>query len=313
LRQVLLANDDLATVCAELKQRCFERGAEDNLTAVVVCVGNAISAQERADKLDKTIQPDIDPFHSTADQQSPLEQTMMGARLNQPEAFVPASRIAFPADPSPANPSLEDTLETIPVEKKPEIIQPAPAPAKSGVERTMTRLFMIVLIFAAVAGAFYVGRKYKGSIPYLDQHQVAAEASPSPSPIPTPNASEDALLKFEKARREVDTNPNGWLTNRQSVAAPLDSQDPEFLYLYGRASLLSGKPEEAAKAFEASISQGNLNPALNPTLRTEAAFGLAAAALKSETARSTALKHFDEATKPAPQTPASSPLSSPSP
>ena len=36
LRQLLVTYDDLAAACAELKQRCFERGAEDNLTAVVV-------------------------------------------------------------------------------------------------------------------------------------------------------------------------------------------------------------------------------------------------------------------------------------
>src|SRR6266545_2322929 len=34
LRQLLIVNPDLASVCEELKRRCYERGAEDNLTAV---------------------------------------------------------------------------------------------------------------------------------------------------------------------------------------------------------------------------------------------------------------------------------------
>lgn len=315
LRQVLLTSDDLAAACAELKKRCYERGAEDNLTAVLICVGTPISLQERTDKLDKTIQPDLDELHATADQQSPLEQTMMGVRLNPAQPFMPASRVAFPAAAS-----LDDTLETAPIENKLEISKPAPpAPSKSGVERTMTRLFLFVLCLVAVAGAFYAGRKYKGAIPYLDQNQVAAEASPTPAATPTPNTGEAALLKFEKARRAVDTDPNTWLTSqlpgelsRQGVPVPLESQDPEFLYIYGRASLLAGKPDEAVRAFEAAIAKADLNPSPgNATVRKEATFGLAAAALKLETARAGALKHFDEATRPVQPAPAGSPLSSP--
>src|SRR5256714_11907412 len=77
LRQVLLSHDDLATVCAELKQRCFERGAEDNLTAVLVCVGTPISTQQRAEDLDKTVQPEAAAQQPYV-QQTPLELTMMG-------------------------------------------------------------------------------------------------------------------------------------------------------------------------------------------------------------------------------------------
>src|SRR5688572_28912687 len=119
LRQVLLTSDDLAAACAELKKRCFERGAEDNLTAVLICVGTPISAQERADKLDETIQPDIHELHATADQQSPLEQTMMGVRLNPSEPFIPASRVHFPAASS-----LDDTLETAPLENRLDLPKP---------------------------------------------------------------------------------------------------------------------------------------------------------------------------------------------
>src|ERR687891_1844906 len=46
LRQLLVSHEDLTAACAELKQRCFDRGAEDNLTAVLVCVGTPISIQQ---------------------------------------------------------------------------------------------------------------------------------------------------------------------------------------------------------------------------------------------------------------------------
>ena len=48
LRQLMILNEDLPTLCAALKERCYERGAEDNLTAVVVRVGTAISAAMRS-------------------------------------------------------------------------------------------------------------------------------------------------------------------------------------------------------------------------------------------------------------------------
>ena len=317
LRQVLLTSDDLAAACAEMKKRCYERGAEDNLTAVLVCVGTPISLQERADNLDKTIEPHFANLEATADQQSPLEQTMMGTRLKPSEAFMPASRAAFPAVAS-----LEDTLDVAPPESKLDIPSPAPPPpSKSGVERTMTRLFVFVLCLVAVAGAFYAGRRYKGAIPYLDQKQVAVETTPTPVSTPTPNADDAAVLKFEKTRRDVDADANGWLTNqlpgelsRQGVNGPLDSQDPGFLYIYARALLLSGKPDEAVRAFEASIAKADLNSSpANVTIRKDATFGLATAALKSETARAAALKHFDEATRPVQPATAGSPLSSPLP
>jgi protein phosphatase len=320
IRQVLLAHDDLATACAELKERCFERGAEDNLTAVLVCVGTPISVGQRSNDLDKTIQPDIGSVPAglgSVGQQTPLEQTMLGTHLSPSEAFVPPSRKAFPA--TVAVP-LDDTLETKPIENKLDIAKPSPK--KSGVERTMTRLFLFVVVLAAVAGAFYVGRKYKGVIPYLDQNEpLIAAASPTPVPASTTiTPAEEALLKFEKARREVDNDPNAWLATqlkseltRQGIQNPLDSTDGYFLYLYGRASLLTGNSAEAARAFEAAITKTNLASAPeNETIKKEATLGLAAAALKSEiAARPAALKHLEEATRPPQPAPSGSPSGSP--
>jgi serine/threonine protein phosphatase PrpC len=323
LRQVLLSHDDLAAVCAELKQRCFERGAEDNLTAVLVCVGTPISAQQRAEDLDKTVEPEAATAQQPYVQQTPLELTMMGAQLDPSDGLVPPSRKAFPAAaPGPLDTSSPGTAvsDDRTLENKLDIA--ATPSKKSGVERTMTRFFLFVLVLAAVAAAFYGGRKYKGAIPYLDRSQPPiAESSPTPAPLAAAPASVDApLLKFEQTLRDVDGDPSGWLTSqlpgelsRQGLTNPLESQDPGFLYLYGRASLLGGKTEDAVKAFEASIARADLNPSpANTTIRKEAAFGMAAAALKSDTAKPSALRHLDEAMRPPVQSlPFSSPPVSP--
>lgn len=296
LRQLLLAYDDLAAACAELKKRCFERGAEDNLTAVLVSVGTPISAQQRAEDADKTISPETEIVPAIT--APPPHMPAPGAS----QILTPASRKAFPAlaaqDVRP-----DRTLET-------PLNIGGPPQTRSAGERAMTRLFILVLLIGAVAGAFYAGRKYRGPIPYLDQGQTAvAEATPTPAP------ATDPLLKFENARRTVDANPVAWLNQlgSQGVQNPLESSDPEFLYLYGRASLLAGNPEEARRAFEAAITKASVAPSpQNATVSKEAALGLAGVALKSDKDRPAAITRFDEVMRPSPSSsPSSSPLSSP--
>ena len=294
LRQLLLTHDDLVAACEEMKRRCFERGAEDNLTAVLVSVGTPISISSRSEDVEKTISPETTAVPA-----------IIGEDRLEPPSFVPASRKAFPPDEAGAR-----TIET-------PINIPHSA-GRSGVERTMTRLFLFVLLIVALAGAFYAGRRYRGSVPYIDPQPITETPSPSPSPSPA-TATDDLMMTFETARRQVDANPREWLVStmstelsRQGILAPLQSSDPSFLYLYGRASLLTGNYEEAARAFEAAISKADLNPsATNTTLRNEATMGLAAVALKSEATRPLASQTLEQTLlKASPSSPL--PLASPS-
>ncbi|MEP6569224.1 MAG: PP2C family serine/threonine-protein phosphatase [Acidobacteriota bacterium] len=305
LRHLLITHSDLPTLCAELKRVCYERGAEDNLTAVVVCVGQPLSANERVDDLDKTIQPETTltpPFAATA--KIDPAQTVLGTGFDA-AANLPAAAVA--AQEARTAGVIESRLNV-----------PAPPLGKSGVERTMTRFFMFVLFLAVVGAAFYAGRKYKGPIPYVDPGSTAV-ADVSPTPI----VGDDPILKFERSRREVDNNPNAWLATqlqselaRQQIKLPLDSSDAEFLYIYGRASLLTGNYEEASKAFDGALAKANLvSPQANATLKKEAALGLAAVALKSDKDKPAAQARFDETMRPVSSSTASpsSPSTSPSP
>jgi serine/threonine protein phosphatase PrpC len=291
LRQVLVSHTDLTEACQELKKRCFDRGAEDNLTAVLVCVGTPISIQQRFEDADKTITPESEEVPTLA----AAAQTMVGSTT-----LLPASRKAFPAvaaqDVRP-----DRTLET------PLNIGTPPRTRSAG-ERAMTRVFLFVLVIAAVAGAFYAGRRYRGNIPYLDQPE-AATAQATPAPI------DDSVTRVERTRSTVDNDPRAWLNQlaAQGVQNPMDSTDPEFLYFYGRASLLTGNYEEARQAFENAITRAGLSPSpANTTLAREAALGLAGVALKSDKDRPAALTRFDQVINSQPKSPSSSPLSSPS-
>ncbi len=315
LRQLLLVHDDLATLCAELKQRCFERGAEDNLTAVVVRVGSKISADVRAEDLAKTMSPETDPLHTAATIES--APPVVAAPPAEPTipTLVPASRTAFPSEVQP------DQRPTSPIENRLEVAPPAHK--KGGIERMMTRFLLLVLVLGALAGAFYGGRKYKGPVPFLDDGETSISRVPAVAPV-----TEDPLLTFEKARHEVDAEPNAWLAiqfknseTSQKLQNSLESFDPKFVYLYGRASLLAGNNEEAARAFQSLIERIDRNPSpANATLRKEATFGLAAAALKLETVRPVAQTRLDEVIRrpsspstvgSPPPSPGSAPLSPP--
>jgi protein phosphatase len=314
LRHLLITHADLPTLCRELKRLCYERGAEDNLTAVVVCVGQPLSAKDRVDDLERTMSPEAPPIATASPAPSsiaaPLQQTMLGSRLDSlpsPPDFgnslddteIPAARAESIAALKARNESaIENRLNV-----------PAAPPAKSGVERTMTRFFMFILFLALVGAAFYAGRKYKGPIPYVEGIAPIAEASP------TPVVGDDPILKFERSRREVDNDPNAWLATqlkseqaRQEIQNPLDSNEGEFLYLYGRASLLTGNSDEAARAFEKVIARTNLvSPQADATLKKEATLGLAAVALKSDNHKPAAVVRFDENMRSTPSPSASSP------
>ena len=284
LRQLMILNEDLPTLCAELKERCYQRGAEDNLTAVVVRVGSSISATQRSAEMNETLTPEAEvvPTLSAA--------RRMGMQETAPSEFVPASRKAFPGVAS-------EISGPINFERSDEAMREN-SPEKPRSRGFAGRFILFLLVLGALAAAFYGGRKYKGPIPYVDpDNQIAAQASPTASA-----ATPDPFSRFETARRDVDRDPSAWLATtakseqaRQGIPSPLDSAEPQFLYLYGRASLLTGNADEAAKAFQAVIAKANTSPSPeNMTLRKEATLGMAAVALKSDKDKPAAQTHFDE-------------------
>jgi hypothetical protein len=289
---------------------CYERGAEDNLTAVVVSIGPPLSANDRVEDLEKTIQPETRPVAAIAP--AAEAQTVLGSRLDSLLASSKSPSVDEAASAMPQSNATREARDANVIENRLDLSPPA----RSGVERTMTRFFIFVLFLGLVGAAFFAGRKYKGPIPYVDSNtSVVAEASP------TPVVGDDPILKFERSRREVDNNPNAWLgtqlkgeLSRQQIQNPLDSNEGEFLYLYGRARLLSGANDEAGQAFEKVIAKTTLaSPQADATLKKEAALGLAAIALNSDKDKPNAQARFDQTLRPTPAPSASSPLKAPSP
>jgi hypothetical protein len=286
LRLVLLSQGALPDLCEELKQKCLERGAEDNLTAVLVRVGPPSDALRDLSVGERTLQMDYPPAETAA----PVAAASFAGDLHKTEdPLTPASRVAFPASTS-----AEAVAAT--TEQKPINIPPTP-PKGGGLGRSIARFFVFLLVVGAVAGAFFYGTRYRGHLPF----GLTKPADPAPAPSPVPTA-EDPVMAFEKSRRIVDQAPADWIlktmpkeTARQNIAKPLDSTDPQFLYLYGRALLLNGEYEAAAETFAQTIARADQVPNIeNATIRREAVLGLAAASLKSNKDAQRAVTHLDE-------------------
>ena len=62
----------------------------------------------------------------------------------------------------------------------------------------------------------------------------------------------------------------------------MEASDAEFLYLYGRAKLLTGDNEEAVKALKLPLRASLDSPQAKRHAQEEATLGLATVALKSD-------------------------------
>jgi protein phosphatase len=283
LRQLMVVSNNLDELCSELKRRCYERGAEDNLTVIAVRVGEHLQAGERSADLEPTISPETTPVYAV--------QSGNGSAHGD-TTFLPASRIAFPGPAEQSTPA--------PVVREPLNVA-EPRPSGSGAGRAVAALVVLLLL----AAAFYAGARFKEKIPFLASKTPPQAQTAAPANTPAP---EEPFVQFERARRQVDSDPRAWLKNdigkelvASSIQNPLDSPHPEFLYLYGRANLLTGNTDEAAKAFDAAIAKADSSPSpSNATIKKEAVLGLSLISVRTQTQRDRwkVLNHYEELTKP---------------
>ena len=134
----------------------------------------------------------------------------------------------------------------------------------------MLRFFIFLLLIAAAGGGFYGGIRY--------QKFLASENAPPAQPSP-----DDRIATFEKKRAAVDADPQKWIAENVAIGAqPLDSKDPEFLYLYGRALMHKGNQREAMQAFDLALANLRTESKGKLSLDSELKLAAAAAALKSK-------------------------------
>jgi serine/threonine protein phosphatase PrpC len=298
IRDLLVSTPDIEAVCAEMKRRCYERGAEDNLTAVIVRVGSFVPTETFADADDERTILSSSPQLATT---NPGMNAAAAATTDAPAQVVPLNTPA--ATQATNSPTASTALPPPPVgENNAHATNPVLALEEQSKSRSRKggggRAFLLLLLFAAIAAAAFYGGMY-----YQRQSaESTVQATPTPTPTPTPV---DTIREFETKRQQVDKDPANMVkTMRDEAAAkgaqdPLVSTDPEFLYLYGRALMLMGDNLNAMTAFEQSIAnlKENTSP-LHDKLRVESRLGALAVALRirflQPQAEQRAVRAFDE-------------------
>lgn len=272
IRELLMSGQSASAICQRMKELCYERGAEDNLTAVIARVSSSVEGSgfsqnvfDRDEPTKANSRPaaaiasdgpnilELDHETETAPLRSPVPEFAPPLELDiseeRPAEEVPAfdSRSSIAAD--------EDVSYT----ENDEIVEdePAPAPAVAPtappapptvkeyesapydeVELQENTFFSKVLlgIFTFLIGAV-IGA---GAIYLFMQNN-----QPVPTPVIPPEQSEDvSVSSFETLRRSVDDDPAAYI--ERSKADPRDAVD---YFLLGRAYFLEENYAEAKKMF----------------------------------------------------------------
>jgi protein phosphatase len=249
LRELLMYKDTPANICQRMKDLCYERGAEDNLTAVIASVTETavVNFANRQTKSSKQLE------EATVVAARPLANATNAREQTFSEQEIPTQQLVMPAsaEPQVSGQNLNSQVLTpivsneciaasshfeIPTRQAEIADSHNSVNDEPGGSRSTSRLFssLLLLILGGIIGAsVYYLLASPASSPEVVQQTIPAQ---------TPNIE---FSSFETLRRNVDTDPNSFI-NQNLNSAP----DAENLYLLGRAYLLTGKFSEAKKSFE---------------------------------------------------------------
>jgi serine/threonine protein phosphatase PrpC len=208
IKEILITEGDLNSICDYLKTLCYERGAEDNLTAVVVKVTSEFGDKEIA----------------------------TGPMIGEDEEDTLATARVFPDD---------ESVETITVgtgtETETQVHdQPDRAFSNTGNFLSLGGSNYQNETDDTNAGiikkAAGVGLLLLGCILGFAVYHFTLVSAPKPQPPQLSEMKSDniAVSSFEKLRRTVDADPAAYLKEVPPA------QDAEDFYLQGRAYLLRG-------------------------------------------------------------------------
>ena len=290
LQSFLASGAEPATICEHIRELCYERGAEDNLTAVILRA-DAVDANAKTVSIEPNIHaeeptiaaarsPFIDkaPAESddeedlleigTADLSMPGESTAESNKQPEPTVTVKAADPFSAAVISRADEP--DTAPTIQINQA-EREQDASLPSfgVSGDEFQDESSGGGMKIVRSV-GLLLIG----GLIGLVVYHLIlAGRLQPSNSPLPQEmNSGNQPLTTFEENRRTVDKTPADALAKFGA-----DPRDAEDYFLVGRAHLLLGHFPEARQAFTKArekIAAGEVDPNNAKSIDTEIAIEL---------------------------------------
>ncbi len=245
IRELLALPHPPVLICSQIKDICFERGAADNLTAVIIRLsGHNIEVVTDFDE--STVASPRLAFEETLHdyQEIPTQNLSMPAEA---QSFEPPALVETPPvtlTETTATPTSSDSVansihihsnesgkpDTIRIERDEETY---PVDKNKGIGFLgKLFIFLVGLILGAILGFFGL-------------YAWGTFNPPEIVPQITKTQSDNIPYKsFEDARRNIDFDAQGYINSSSANAT-----NAEDFYLLGRAYILTGKYNEAKDAF----------------------------------------------------------------
>ncbi len=259
IRELLLSSPNPHLICDRIKAICYDRGAEDNLTAVIVradeVAADSESEQTRpvavADFEEETIaatRPEADTLELDTEQpvdEAPAEdsdeQYLIDDGFDEPEQIYAYEQYEATETVSESN----DDMISIPANEAPEFAQAAAADTgmpfsiyaeseekkKGGGSSFLVSILMLLVGVAIGAGGFYAYQNYFAPVPEV--------------PSLTPKTNNIPQNSVDSLRHDAVTKP-AEVIKQYEAAPPKDASD---FYVLGRAYLTQRNYEESKKSF----------------------------------------------------------------
>jgi protein phosphatase len=289
VRELLVSNAAPEEICRQMKEICYKRGAEDNLTAVIVKVSsevvNSYAPPNRADDFEEATlvtsrQPLINPAVAT-----PVFSDLTD--LNE----QPTQDLKFPAEALSFQDNFTDRAENVPFEpiqneyptgkiiENPVVAQSVPEAVTEKFNRSKIETDVKEYRIDEKNGGSFLGKLLvflAGSVIGAGVCYYFIQSNPPTQPAAAPQITEMKTTNipfsaFEENRRNVDRNPQQFI-----AANAVSPQDAIDFYLLGRAYLLTAKYPEAKQAFtEAKNRLAQTDTVNSKTLANEIAMAMA--------------------------------------
>jgi serine/threonine protein phosphatase PrpC len=303
IESLLASDDEPSAICEKMKEICFERGAEDNLTAIIVKFPGEKQSpvvESAADSEDITVASARPPFdalvetnevdeslHDTLNIEEEIETAEIEPEITEPVLAEAASAVEENDDGAYLLEHPEDIFadepepETSDTYTSSSVILPAqeevtadPEPSRAIPIHGDDHAKESNGFFGSAASA--IGLLIAGSLIGLAASYFLVGTNNAPEQT-TPTITEQksnnvTLTAFEDTRRLVDKDPVQYLNAK--AATPTEAAD--FFWL-GRALLLTGKPVEAGRAYEEArrLLPSSPEPSNVKTMANEIAMALA--------------------------------------
>lgn len=272
LAALLGSDNDPADICVQMKEICYSRGAEDNLTAVIIRFPGEAAPTVHLDDTIHDAEPEQvtvaaarpEPVQHEEIREIPYEAEEADEHIDQ--SSLPEEAFNSDSDIETREPYTSSSV-VVPAQNTPvRVDRPAlasfsePQPERSSIGKVLSALALLL-----VGGLLGFGSHY-----FMTQSAQPQMVQTAPTPQIEAKSNNVPLTAFEEGRRIVDKDPAAYINSNAASA-----QNSDDYFLLGRAFLLTDKGWEAKRALnEAKNRLAQADPANAKTMAAEIAMAL---------------------------------------